>query len=36
MKRFALTVKLGKGNTPYKLTKLDLDCQESLLPIDQV
>ena len=36
MKRFALRAKLEEVNTPYQLIKLDLDCQGSLLPIDQL
>ena len=36
MKRFVLMAKLEEANTTYKLIKLDLDCQKSLLPIDQV
>ena len=36
MKRFVLMAKLEEANTTYKLIKLDLDCQKSLLPIEQV
>ena len=36
IKRSVLTAKLEEADTPYKLIKLDLDSQESYLPIDQV